>query len=309
MKDRLYRHLKASYIRTTLGLVVAISIVDSLFDEAQKAWGFTSVDFGLAFAVYVLAHIALFALAARIFFKASAKRLTAEEERVRGEQNLLFSDLAHDLKTPLTTIIGNAKAFTDGKVDPDSEQGRAFLATIRQRGETMNELLDIMLDYTKLRDGRVTLNKRDVDLAELVCERVAGLYQGFEDKRLGLELDLPKTRVPVKVDKIQFARAVDNLLVNAQKHNATGGKVGMFLRQKEGGWELAVADDGDPLGDIDLATLTLPFFKQDDSRNVSGSGLGLAITQTIAERHGFGFELVRFDAGDWSKAFVIRIPT
>jgi signal transduction histidine kinase len=112
----------------------------------------------------------------------------AEKEEYEQKRNLLLSDIAHDLKTPITTISGYATALADGLIT-DSEKEKQYLAAIKAKSLRMDELIMLLFEYVKLDSQGFMLNKQKVDLAELLRENIALLYTEVEGKQMEINMN------------------------------------------------------------------------------------------------------------------------
>lgn len=227
-----------------------------------------------------------------------AQKLARDQRR-----NLMLSDIAHDIKTPITTICGYSKALSEGVVEEKDRQ--PYLDVIYAKAMRMDELVTLLFEYVKLESEGFAMHKEPGDLAELAREMVALLYTDFEDRGMELILDIPEDKVPFVMDRLQFGRAVTNLLTNAVRYGKEGGRVLVRLRE----YELTVADDGKPVDPAFAAHIFEPFARGDKARSSKGgSGLGLGISKKIVEMHGGKLLLnQRFGEG-YTKAFQIRLP-
>lgn len=227
-----------------------------------------------------------------------AQKLARDQRR-----NLMLSDIAHDIKTPITTICGYSKALSEGVVAKEDRQ--SYLDAIYAKAMRMSELVTLLFEYVKLDSEGFTMHKEPGDLAELTREMVALLYADFEDREMELILDIPEDKVPFVMDRLQLGRAVTNLLTNAIRYGKEGGRVLVRLQE----YELTVADDGEPIDPDFAAHIFEPFARGDKARSSKGgSGLGLGISQKIVEMHGGKLLLnQRFGEG-YTKAFQIRLP-
>lgn len=227
-----------------------------------------------------------------------AQKLARDQRR-----NLMLSDIAHDIKTPITTICGYSKALSEGVVEEKDRQ--PYLDVIYAKAMRMDELVTLLFEYVKLESEGFAMHKEPGDLAELAREMVALLYTDFEDRAMELILDIPEDKVPFVMDRLQFGRAVTNLLTNAVRYGKEGGRVLVRLRE----YELTVADDGEPVDPAFAAHIFEPFARGDKARSSKGgSGLGLGISKKIVEMHGGKLLLnQRFGEG-YTKAFQIRLP-
>ncbi len=228
-----------------------------------------------------------------------------EREAYAAKRNRMFSDFAHDLRTPITTIAGYAGALSDGMVKEPAQQ-KEYLEAIRRKSERMSELINLLFDYVKLGSTDYKLNKKDCDVNELVAEIAASLYTDVEEAGMELIADIPETPFVVSLDRSQAGRLINNLLVNAMRHNPSGTKIAVSVKRIAGAELLAVADSGVPI-EGQAAKLFEPFVKGDKSRSGDrGSGLGLSICKMIADMHGWSIGLAQPYEG-YSKAFVVKI--
>lgn len=233
--------------------------------------------------------------------------LLAQEESQKlardQRRNLMLSDIAHDIKTPITTICGYSKALSEGVVGEKDRQ--SYLDAIYAKAMRMDELITLLFEYVKLESEGFTLHREPGDLAELTREMAALLYADFEDREMELVLEIPEEKVPFEMDRLQFGRAITNLLTNAVRYGRAGGRVLVRLCESE----LTVADDGEPIDPDFAAHIFEPFTRGDKARSTNGgSGLGLGIAKKIVEMHGGRLLLnQRFGEG-YTKAFQIRLP-
>lgn len=215
-------------------------------------------------------------------------------------RNLLLSDIAHDIKTPITTICGYSKALSEGVIQEERRQ--EYLDAIYAKSMGMSDLITLLFEYVKLDSEGFTLHKEKGDMAELLRENVALLYADFEDKGIELRTEIPEESVIYEMDRLQMGRAVTNLLTNSIRYGKKGGKVLVRLQDDV----LTVADDGLEIEPEFAEHIFEPFSRADKARTTKGgSGLGLSITAKIVEMHG-GILKLDCDFGDgYTKAFQI----
>jgi signal transduction histidine kinase len=233
-----------------------------------------------------------------------------EEER---SKYLMISDIVHDLKTPMTTVTGYAKALNEGMVK--GEDQKEYLEAIYNKSGRMNEIVNLLFDYVKLDSEGYSLVKNPTDMTELVREVVALNYTDIEDAGDGLDVDIPDGPINIDIDRIQFSRVITNLLVNAVKHNASKTKIGVYVREDYDDLRIYVADSGEKIEEDVAENLFEPFVMGDKSRTTKGgTGLGLSISKKICDMHGFKLKLVQAPemnryqlGGGYQKVFVIII--
>lgn len=262
---------------------------------------------------YVLGAIYYTRITVKEFEKIAEARVAARKEFER-KRNLMLSDIAHDLRTPITTVAGYSKALSDGMVSEDRKQ--EYLDAIQAKSVRMNDLIGLLFDYVKLDSEGFSLNKQEIDICELVRECGAMQYSDAEEAGMEIVADIPEDIMILSADKIQLSRVITNLITNAVKHNNRGDQIGLFVEQQDDRILIMVADTGRRIPDEKAEHLFDPFAMGDESRNSKGgSGLGLSIAKKIVEMHGYTIKLIQQPdimrykpASKYVKMFLITIP-
>lgn len=268
---------------------------------------FLSLFMIFLFLIPIFAGVFLFAYMTSSWVKEDRAAIQEEHERYDRQKMLLLSDMAHDLRTPIQTIEGYAKALNDGMVT-DPEKQKEYLQAIGAKSEHLSELINLLFDYVKVGSEGYHLNLAPADFNELLRTCAAEQYTDFEERGMELTLEVPDEPWIVTMDEAQVKRVISNLLINVQRHNPAGTKVCIKVIPRAGLREVCVMDSGVPIAG-DTAAIFEPFVKEDASRTgENGSGLGLSIAKKIVEMHeGWTLTLVQ-PSGDYTKAFVIRVP-
>ncbi len=261
-----------------------------------------------------------FILGALYFARVVMKEFGAVEEAEREKEkevmrmrNLMLTDIAHDLRTPMTTVSGYARALSDGLVPEDKKE--EYLEAIRSKTARMDELIGLLFDYTKLENEGFKLNLKKTDICELVRECTAGLYTDIEAAGMDVDVDIPEERIEVKADALQLSRVISNLITNAIRHNDSGCKIGVFIKRDGTKLRVMVADTGKAIDEETSAHLFDPFYTGDASRSSKGgTGLGLSIAAKVTDLHGYTLRLkqrpdmARYGLSrEYVKAFIITI--
>ncbi len=238
------------------------------------------------------------------------QRIEAAKEVARKQyerqRNLMLSDIAHDLRTPITTIAGYAKALNDGMVT-DETKAKEYLEAIENKSARMSDLITLLFDYVKLGSEGFDLKFEEVDLCELMRENAALLYSDVEEKNMELVVEIPEEPCMVKADALQFSRVITNIITNAIRHNETGTTVTLELRQDLDSVVITISDDGELIDEDVAEHIFEPFAVGDRSRRTKGgNGLGLSIAKKIVEMHGWNLRLFQNQWG-YKKAFIIII--
>lgn len=239
------------------------------------------------------------------FNSMSEKLETAEKikQNAENERVLLFANMAHDLKTPITSIIGFSKALSDGIITDDIKKAE-YLTTINSKAVKMNDLIDRLFEYVKLESADNILHKENCDVAEILRNCLADVYAEYEDKKILLEIQIPEIPVIKNVDKIELSRVYTNLLNNVLKHNTSG--INVLVKMDEDG-KVLIADSGEPLPAEVQDSLFIPFVSGDKSRqSKNGSGLGLALAYKIMKKHSGDLRLLTQVEG-YTKGFLAEI--
>lgn len=307
---RLKRSIIRCFVGTTICLTIAELVLALLMRETLTSYygisGTISVATG-TLVVNIIMSVALIMVgpAAWLFSRVVTKKINAEIQRQTDERNMLYANIAHDLKTPMTSILGYAKALGDKKVE--LEQSEIVIDRIYQKAKQTDELLNMLFEYTKLQTEGYPLNKVETDICRIVRSVAAGQYEAFEGKNICVEIDIPDEKIPVFCDALQMTRAVSNLVINAYKHNAEGSKAGIIVRKEADRVFIIVADTGMDIKKEESEIIFEPFVSGDASRNAAyGSGLGLAIAKKIVEKHG-GTLTVEHEEAGYVKEFVIGL--
>lgn len=230
------------------------------------------------------------------------KRMAMENDRMQ-----LFSHIAHDLKTPMTTISGYAGALANGMVeDPDKQ--REYHLAMKGKSAQMNQLIDQLLSYSKLGTPQYRMNFTKVDLVELLRISCAALFGEIESRQMKLELRLPNNPIFCIVDSLEANRAIGNLLTNAIRHNLEGSLLLVEIIEESGYIEMQIADNGAAIPEAIAKNLFEPFVSGSGARSTgSGTGLGLAIVKKVMEQHS-GEVFVSEVTFPYTKMFVLRFP-
>lgn len=304
--EKLKKQIIKNFIIYALGLSVAESILDSLFDDCLfQLVEDNTVQMKLLLAVYLILSIVFFIIAAVCFYKAVSRKIEEETRRQINEKNMLIANMAHDLKTPITSILGFSRALKDKKVQTDEQE--EISGIIYEKAKRTDELINIMFRYSKLEteDYKLTLEKQNI--CALIRNVVADNYSEFEQREIEVQIDIPEKAYICSIDNIEFVRAFHNIIVNAYKHNPEGSRVLVAVQKKNEKVVIIVADNGDVFTEKMLKTIFEPFVCGSESRNSrDGSGLGLAISKKIIEKHN-GRLYVKEDILNYSKGFVIEL--
>lgn len=257
---------------------------------------------GLPGNIYFILSILIIVIAAIVLYKLTSGILQKESEKRIKEQNLMYAAIAHDLKTPMTSVQGFAKALSEGKVS-DTEKKEIY-DIIYAKSNTMNDMINTLFEYSKLGTQEYKPIPESFDICSLVRDIAAENYTEFEEHGIELDIDIPDEEIIVNADKKELARAIANLVVNVYKHNPEGIKAKISVEKAGEKAVIKILDTGAEIPqDMDIFE---PFVTENTSRmSGHGTGLGLAITKRIIERNGGKIYISSREEG-YTKAFVVQ---
>lgn len=209
------------------------------------------------------------------------------DERLKTE---LITNVSHDLKTPITSII----TYTDllSKCPQSDEKAKEYMAVLTEKSTKLARLVEDLIEASKLSSGNITLHPMVLDLGELTAQAIGEYQKEFEENRLQLVLDPDLPRVQAFADGSKTYRVLENLLQNAKKYSAADSRV--YVRVYKQG-EFGVFEikniSAEPLN-ISPQELTQRFVRGDASRTKEGNGLGLSIAQELCSAQQGKLELL-----------------
>ena len=212
-----------------------------------------------------------------------SKQLAALNE---ARKNDLVMYLAHDLKTPLTSVIGYLTLLQETPDLPPAQRAKYVDITL-EKAYRLEMLINEFFEITRYNLQTITLEKNRIDLGMMVNQIVDEFYPMLKEKQLFVSVELPQ-RIVMLADAERIARVLDNLLKNAVAYSYPESTIRIGAQQKDGSVVIRVRNQCDEIPPDKLARLFEKFFRADASRasGSGGSGLGLAISKQIVELHG-----------------------
>ncbi len=215
------------------------------------------------------------------------KELMDKERESERTKNELITNVAHDLRTPLTSIIGYLELLSgDVKLEPEIQKKYINIAYVKTK--RLEKLIEDLFGFTKMNYGKLSMHVGQVDVVKLLSQLLEEFYPSFVDKNLSYEL---QSNVPVKVitaDGNLLARLFDNLINNAIKYVADGKRIMVKLHADDEIVTVSVINYGYVIPADELPLIFNKFYRVEQSRstNTGGTGLGLAISKNIVDMHG-----------------------
>ena len=216
----------------------------------------------------------------------------SQAEKIQQE---FISSVSHELRTPLTAISGWAETLS---VDPGSnlEQTKRGLGIILKESRRLTTMVEELLEFTKMQDGRFTLRVESVDLASELEDAVYTYFELFRQEGIevcytGPDDDIP----PIVADSERMKQVFCNVLDNAAKHGGSGKRIDVSAAREGNSFVIRVRDYGPGIPEAELPFVKQKFYK--GSSKARGSGIGLAVCDEIVHLHGGTFDIANADGG------------
>ena len=213
--------------------------------------------------------------------------LMDNEREVERSKNQLITNVAHDLRTPLTSIIGYMELLVNGNNIPEETRDK-YLKVAYNKSLRLQKLIEDLFGFTKLNYGKIAMNIAKVDIVKLMAQLLEEFYPNFMENSLEYSLESTENQVMIEADGDLLARLFDNLINNAIKYGKDGKKLSVVIRKVDDIVHVAVINYGKVIPKEDIDKVFNKFYRVEQSRSVNtgGTGLGLAIAKNIAMMHG-----------------------
>lgn len=231
--------------------------------------------------------------------------ITSERDALQSNKDLIDC-VAHDLRTPITSVKGYLDLALDTK-HYDLEQRQKYVRIAQTKANRLEYLIHDLFNYTKLTSGEITLHRSKIDLVQLVEQMVEEFYPLFQEEELECTTKYNISYLEMNMDGELIARAVQNLLSNAIKYGKDGKHVYVELECLEQEVQIRVTNYGLVIPEESIKHLFDKFYRVERSRNVKtgGTGLGLNIAQEIVHLHGGRIQVT---SGASGTCFTIALP-
>ncbi|MEX2169060.1 MAG: PAS domain S-box protein [Pirellulales bacterium] len=237
----------------------------------------------------------------------SEQAARAEAERVSIMKDEFLATLSHELRTPLSAILGWSQLLASGNLEEDDvKQG---LEAIERNARVQTQLIEDLLDMSRIVSGKVRLDVQWIDLASIVDMAVDSVRPSAEAKQIRLRKVIDPHAGPVSGDPTRLQQIIWNLLTNAIKFTPKGGTVDVLLERVNSHLEITVHDSGIGIKP-EFLPLVFERFRQADSsttRSYGGLGLGLSIVKNLVELHGGSVRVESAGEGHGA-TFVVNLP-
>lgn len=294
-----YSALGAAVIALILGIVLSRTLTRPIRELTQATHAVSEGDFSQQVNVHSNDELGELAKA--------FNNMSAELSRSVNARKQMTADVAHELRTPLSLILGHAEAVHDGVLPPTREN----FEIIREEAVRLEHLVDDLRILSLADAGELTINPQTVEPERLVNE-VASRYQvETQKKKISLHVDVAPHLPSLDVDPGRMTQVLTNIMDNALRHTPEGGKIHLSANEEGDDIEFSVQDSGPGVSPDDLDRIFERFYRSDSARQrdvafPGGSGLGLAIAKSIVQAHG-GQILAESKAGQGMRV-VVQLP-
>ena len=208
------------------------------------------------------------------------KRLSAYHQTDETNRQLMTS-LSHDVRTPLTTLIGYLDAAHKGIVD--GKERDDYIETARRKAHDLKEYIDVLFDWFRLGSNEFSMNIAEIDLTELTRNILIDWIPIFEDTQVDFTIDIPEQPFRVQIDPDGYMRILNNLIQNVISHSHAD-KIEVALSEQNRNIKILLSDNGIGIDKEDLKHIFDRLYKCDKGRSEKGSGLGLSIVHELVEK-------------------------
>lgn len=282
-----------SFLALILSVIVFISIFIIVTNKKMKyieeiASGVRIISSGdLSYRVEEKGKDEIKNLAENINNMASETQSRIEAER-RSEKTKseLITNVSHDLRTPLTSVMGYIGLIKDGKYEDDAMM-KEYLNIAFNKSNQLKELIEDLFEYTKINNQGIVLDKNKVNIVEFLSQIIEEYIPIFEENEIEVVKKFVDERAIVEIDAGKMVRVFENLFSNAIKYSYKPGEVIVSTYENNGYVNIVIKNKGENISKEKVERLFDRFYRVDEARNsnVKGSGLGLAISKNIVKLH------------------------
>lgn len=215
------------------------------------------------------------------------KDLIEKESKSEKTKHELITNIAHDLRTPLTSIIGYVELLHTNET-LTCEQQKQYTAIVLTKAKRLERLIEDLFGLTKLNYGKITMNVEQIDIVKLLEQLLEEAYPSFKEHNLEYDILTNEKRIVINGDGNLLARLFDNIISNAVKYGKDGKKVQVIITGEEQYVTVRIINFGKIIPEDELPCIFDKFYRVEQSRSeeTGGTGLGLAIAKDITELHG-----------------------
>lgn len=221
--------------------------------------------------------------------KEGLKKSVENEMKSENMKTELITNVSHDLKTPLTSIINYIDLLKRENIQP--ENARDYINILDKKSQRLKVLIEDLFEASKAASGAMELNISKIDVGQLLKQALGENDERFKESNLNVKLNLPEEKVFINADGKRLYRVFENLLSNIVKYSLSNSRVYIDMFKEENEVVIVMRNISAYELSFDTSEITNRFKRGDSSRSTEGSGLGLAITKSIIELHKGSFKI------------------
>lgn len=212
-----------------------------------------------------------------------SKIQSIKSEKARKE---ILSGISHDIRTPLTSIIGYVDALKDDIATSEVER-KAYIEIITRKASGLKQLLDELFHMAKIDADEITLKEEQLDFAEITRETLIEFLPNLKKEGIELKMVIPEGKCIITADRLSLHRIIGNLIKNSLDYGREGKILGVELTETPKDYQLTIWDQGAGIADEDMLHIFERMYRgnQSENRLYKGSGLGLSIAKALVEKH------------------------
>lgn len=230
---------------------------------------------------------------------------TAQEkyEREQLAKKQLISNLSHDVRTPLVSVIGYLEAIVQNRISENQKDD--YIATAYEKATILKEQINQLFEFVQSDANEIRLSMEKVDVGESTRQTLIDFLPVMESEGIELESSIPEDDLNAFVDKCSFIRIIQNLIKNTLTHGNEGKYIGVFVKKENSKIYIDIADKGQGIDKEHIPFIFDRLYKADNSRT-KGGGIGLAIAKELANKMNGNIEILRSFPSD--NVFRITFP-
>lgn len=234
------------------------------------------------------------------------RNITIEERKAQQTKTDLITNVSHDLRTPLTSIIGYLGLIENDKYKDEVEL-RYYINIAYEKSKNLNLLINDLFELTKMQNNTVNLEMNNINLIELLSQIMEHYNYQFKSEGIEGRVRFSEDKLIVNIDTHKMVRAFENLINNAMKYGKDGKYIDVITKKEDDQAIVQIVNYGEAISQLDIPYLFDRFYRVEKSRNKNsgGSGLGLAITKNIIELHSGEISVT---SNDENTIFEVKLP-
>lgn len=220
------------------------------------------------------------------YISTKLKQKQTQIEKLSNAQVEFVHEVMHEVRSPLTSIIGYAEILSHKSLGEINEQQENSLAVIRRQSQHILNMSNDLLSIARIEAGKTKIEKNLTPISEIIIHTVEEMKPQFDEKNIELIQEINSSLPPVKIDEAKIHEVLTNLIANAIKFSKKGGRIFITTQLLPNTVQIAVRDEGRGIDIDDLPNVFNKFYRGSAEGTHRGTGLGLTLCKTIVQAHG-----------------------